>query len=208
MNDGLALKTTRRLLLDWVNLPTPVTDDWLDSMLKKHPDVFGSFADRREDLRTVVEMIRMFLQEAWKATDMRKREWCLFIARQKYNRALVGTWSLYWVKRFSVGGEALLPFLSGVTELASIVAPPETALDRTLFYARRMSFCEGPSCEERYFLRGPKRERYCSECKREARLHSKKKYWNETGKFARAKNSLHKKKVGALKLLRKKATRP
>ena len=189
MNDyRLALRKTKRLLLDWVNLPTPVADDWLDSMLETHPDVFRPLAHNRGELRKTIEMVRIFLQEAWKSTDMRRRDWCLFIARQKYSRALLGTLPASKSKTesllASIGGEALRPFLN-VTELVTMSAPPETAFDRAVSYAKRMSCCEGPKCEEPFFLRGAKRERYCAHCKREAALRRKKRYWDTKGKYNR-----------------------
>jgi hypothetical protein len=184
----LALRRTKRLLLDWVNLPAPVTDGWLDSMLEKHRDVFGPLAHNREELRKIIEMVRVFLQHAWKSRDMRSREWCLFIARQKYSRALVGMvpFSTRNVERLlaSIGGEALRPFLDA-TELITITAPPETAFDHAVSYAKRMSYCEGPTCEEPFFLRGAKRELYCAHCKREADLARKIRYWNSKGKHNR-----------------------
>lgn len=189
-NDGLALRKTKRLLLDWVNLPAPVTDDWLDSMLKKHPDVFGPLAPDRANLRDVIERVRTFLQVAWRSTEMRQRDWSLFVARQEYSRALLGKlpFSKRNVDRLigAVGGEGIRPYLN-VTTLLLVSPPPETAFDRAVLYEKRMSCCEGSDCEEPYFLRGPKRERYCSECKREARLRSKRKYWSVKGKTARVK---------------------
>ena len=191
-NNGLALGKVKRLLLDWANLPTPITDDWLDSMLKRHSDVFGPFAHNRVNLRDVIEKVRIFLQVAWTSTDMRKRDWCLFIARQEYSRAFLGTWhgSSRNMERLlaAVGGEAVRPFLN-VTKLLLVTPPPETAFDRVIGYAKRMSYCEGPNCEEPYFLRGPKRERYCPDCKRDARLRSKKRYWNTKGKLNRRRRT-------------------
>jgi hypothetical protein len=174
--------------LDWANLPTPVANDWLDSMLETHPDVFGPLAYHRADLRQMIEKVRVLLRTAWKSTDMRQRDWCLFIARQTYSRALVGTWpfSRRNIARLlaSVGGEVLRPFLD-VTELMIISAPPETPFDRAVSYAKRMSCCEGQKCEEPFFLRGAKHERYCAQCKREAALRRKKRYWDTKGKYNR-----------------------
>src|SRR5215469_270366 len=184
---GLALKKTKRLLLDWVNLPYPLTEDWLDSMLGSHPDVFGPFAHNRTDLREVIEKVRNYLRLAWKSKALRERDWWLFVARQEYSRDLLSKLpgNLRNYERFlSAGHEHLQPLADLGARLANSL-PPQTAFDRGVVYAQRMSCCEGPNCEDRFFLRGPKRERYCSDCKREARLRSKKKYWHEKGKYNR-----------------------
>lgn len=170
--------------MDWVNLPTPVTDDLLDLMLKHHADVFSPFADRRWALRELIEKVRRWLQLAWKAADDPARcSWWLFRARQEYSRALIG--GMPGSKRnfdylnAHAGGSA-----KNVTDLLDIVPPLETAFDSAVTSAQ-MSYCQGPNCEEPYFLRGPKRERYCPECKHAARLRSKKRYYYAKGKFNR-----------------------
>jgi hypothetical protein len=183
VHDRLALRKTKRLLLDWANLPE-LGDDWLGSMLKQHPDVFGPFAHNRAILRDVIGKIRIFLQAAWKATNMRERDWWLFKARQEYSSAILGTLPMSQYKMLEIPGAG--PHRVGDLRWRMLSAiPPQTAFDRAVVYAQRMSYCEGPNCEEPFFLRGPKRERYCLDCKREARLRTRKKYWNAKGRYNR-----------------------
>jgi hypothetical protein len=172
-HDRLALRKTKRLLLDWANLAA-LSDDLLDSMVQMHKEVFSSFAYKREALKDVIEIVRRFLRLAWQAHDPRERDWWLFTARQEYVRAVLGT--RHPISR-SGKPQDVRRLIMGV--------PPETAFDRAVSYAQRMSYCEGPECEEPFFLRGPKRERYCSHCKRDAELRRKRKYYHAKGKLNR-----------------------
>jgi hypothetical protein len=191
IDDRLALGKTKRLLLDWVNLPSPITDNWLDAMLESHREVFGSFANNRSNLEDVIKGVRNYLVKAWKSPKMHERTWWLFVARQEYSCALLSSMpgSIRNYERFLAVGHDHLPRLSGLGTRLRNSMPPPTAFDRASEYAASMSCCEGPNCEEPYFLRGAKRERYCSECKRGARLRSKRKYWNKKGKYDRKADS-------------------
>ena len=181
-DDRPALRKTKDLLLDWVNLPDSLSDFWLDEMLSRHQATFQRFAHDRALLRRVLAAVRYFLRLAWEAKDMRSRDWWLFTARQEYSddsfRALPKQY-LDVMRVLSSSAEdapveeVLRRFVRGV--------PPASAIDRVVSYAERMSCCEGreEECEEPFFLRGPKRERYCATCKRKARLRSKEKYRNK-----------------------------
>ena len=183
---GLARKKTQRLLLDWANLPEPISENW-KGMVKNYPGVLGFSND--EKIKEIIGEVRALLRLAWKAPDIRLREWFLFAARQEYNTAFLGTmpFSRRNIERLLaiVGGEGLRPYLN-VRKLLTLTPPPiESAFDRAVPDVKRMAICEARDCEEPLFLRGPKRERYCPDCKRPARLRTKKKYWHEKGKYNR-----------------------
>jgi hypothetical protein len=178
-DDRPVMRKTRELLLDWVNLPDSFSDFWLNEMLTKHPATFQRFANDRLLLRRVLVSVRYWLRLAWTAKDMRSRDWWLFTARQQYSNDSFKALPKQYVDvmrvfaRSAEGApveEVLGRFVTGV--------PPASAFDRAVQYAERMSCCDGrkEECEEPFFLRGPKRERYCATCKRKARLRSKKKY--------------------------------
>jgi hypothetical protein len=183
-HDHLARKKTKRLLLDWVNLPEPIEDGWLDSMVTKHRDVFGGFD--RAALREVVENVGRYLRMSWKSTIPREREWFVFTARQEYVRALSGTFlhvkrdkdgHRVWTEPGKESRDAARRLIPGV--------PPATSFDNVANYVRSMAYCSNPKCDERYFFRGPKHEKYCDPCKREAELAGKLKWWHKSGKKKR-----------------------
>jgi hypothetical protein len=180
-----ALSETKRLLQDWANLPD-LSKDWLDSMLNRHPRTFHCFRDDRKALREVIETVRRFLHLAWKSNVARERDWWLFTARQEYARGLLGTFRLL---TRNAGGQRV--FTSGGEDSRKIArrytmgVPPETAFDRAAEILKRMAYCDGPDCEEPFFLRGPKRERYCPTCKPDARKRRRKRYYYSKEKFNR-----------------------
>jgi hypothetical protein len=180
-----ALRKTKQLILHWVNLPDSLSDSWPELMLRGHPEVFGPFAHNQTMLREVIEKVRAILQLAWKAPDMRVREWRLFIARQVFSEKLLGGLPVGYMKRLieSAGGESIRPHLN-VSKLLLIAPPPETAFDQVRTYAQQMACCE-MECKEPFFLRGPKRERYCPECKGDARRRRRKRYYDSKEKFNR-----------------------
>jgi hypothetical protein len=184
-DDRPALRKTKELLLDWVNLPDSFSDFWLDEMVGKHTATFQRFANDRVLLRKVLAKVRYLLRLAWEATDMRSRDWWIFTARQEYsNDSFKAIPKQYMdVMRVLSGCAEDVP-VEGLLRRFLTGVPPPSAFDRAVEYAERMSCCEGriEDCEEPFFLRGPKRERYCATCKHKARLRSKKKYRDKKGK--------------------------
>lgn len=184
-DERLALRKTKQLIVDWANLPDPVSENWA-GMLKNHPDTFVRFASNQVLLSEVIERVRHFLREAWIATDMHSRDWWLFTARLEYSHASFKTIpeEFQRVVRMFAGAAESVPLDDALRHLTAGVPPP-SAFDRVVEYAKRMSVCEGTNCEDPLFLRGEKRERYCSHCKAAARLRSKKKYWDTKGRYNR-----------------------
>jgi hypothetical protein len=188
-HDHLARKKTSRLLLDWVSLPEPLRDDLLDYLLRIYPDVFGCFAHDRTALREVVENVGRYLRMSWKSTIPREREWFVFTARQEYVRALLGTFRLLSTDQDGTTTVILSGADSRTVARRSIPGvPPATSFDNVADYVRSMAYCSNPKCDERYFFRGLKHEKYCDPCKREVELAGKLKWWHKSGKKKRAKN--------------------
>jgi hypothetical protein len=166
----MAPKEAERLLMDWVNLSDSPDHRVLKWISSRHPEVFGFIADDK-DLEHLIGNVGRFLRLAWDARDARQRDWCIFTARQEYERgrleAELGT-------DFGKGiGRELIP---GLPELT----PAEVAMFYLSRITHRMQYCPNPGCAARYFLRTKKGQKFCSpECADSARKESKRRWWNE-----------------------------
>ncbi len=113
------------------------------------------------------------LRKAWKAPDVREREWYSFqlLAR-------------FW--KFANRGDARLQALlkdPAVTDVW-LDPPPVTAFEAAIFHLKALSdkakYCAGPDCAARYFVAQKRWQKYCSEkCAGPANREAKRRWWHE-----------------------------
>jgi len=105
--------------------------------------------------------LRDWLREAWTIADQRRKEWKLFLLRQKFHQ------------------------LTAASETEMIEPPPASGLDYALRYLWRMADkarrCANPDCSVTpYFLVERRGRRFCSEtCARPAQQEYKQRWWED-----------------------------
>jgi hypothetical protein len=220
----------QRLLLDWVNIDPFKSDDGTKKrLLRRYPEVFyadpaiydewfdhprANTPEHRQRQRFLVQVnslirnIALLLQEAWNASDPRRREWYFIKTRLAYqveterlriaDQGLrVGQTEVSEIKDGVVQPKATIPTSPIQVEpreemlfgsLMGILALPEvplTPFEAAMFYLQtqltdKIRRCPNSTCPAPYFFATKRAQKFCSaSCAEPAQREAKRRWWNE-----------------------------
>ena len=118
--------------------------------------------ERKSELRRVILLrMRDELRKAWEIADLRRKEWKLFLLREKFHQ------------------------MSAAAAEQMTEPPPPSGMDFALRYFLRVIHkarqCENPECDaRRFFISDRRTRRFCSDaCAKPAQSEYKSKWWEE-----------------------------
>jgi hypothetical protein len=204
------------LLQFWANMADPLADEFgkdVESLLRLCPEIFrelsgsrclaisqGSDEDR-EDFFHSVWGLREHLRSAWRATDLREREWYIYELRRLYVRhaqafsAPTALSALEHERDRLFGQHAQSQLDLSMQQFGAdfwnrsrfwgfLVYPPPalTTFERVMFHFQRIAHfarkCENSECTAPYFFIRKKGQKYCTaECALPAQRKAKSEWW-------------------------------
>jgi hypothetical protein len=139
--------------------------------------VFAQVAEESDlkDQKNLLMWVRDNLRRGWDATNVRDREWRVFLIRYRTHWKLISGQRYELMKKHASWEE-----LNELTNSVPRITPVEAALYHLQRIGQsRARHCPNPDCATPYFL-AKKGQKYCSEvCALPFRLESKRRWWSE-----------------------------